>query len=136
HELLQVRKDNEKNTLPLYKIKTMFETRYAFSEKEYTQILEGLQDVNSGVEKNLESTDGGDSITKPEYQVTEFFDLQEIEPMLKSLEKMGIDPLLHWPEEESHSFSLTGGNGNGKKNQEKPAPIFKVEDKNEQELVC
>lgn len=134
HELLKVRKESGKNSLPLYRIKTMAETRYAFSEKEYTQILETLQDGKStDVEKNFESTDGSESFTKPEYQVTEFFDMQDVEPMLKHLEKAGIDPLVYWPEFEHHSF--TSGNGNGKKKEEKPAPIFKVEEKGETELV-
>ncbi|MDX9754366.1 MAG: DNA gyrase subunit B, partial [bacterium] len=62
------------------------------------------------------------------FHVIEFFDSQQMEPIAKKLEKMGIDLLKHWPIREKN------GNGKGNGNKEEsdtplPPSLFLIEDK-------
>lgn len=125
HELLKVRK-NSHSTLPLYKINSADGVRYAFSEKEYTQIIDHLEESQAA--PDAEKT--RDEVPKVKYQVLEFFETQDLEPVLQSLEKMGLDPSIHWPEHEEYLLDVVSGNGseNGS-DQKMPAPIFVVEEK-------
>jgi DNA gyrase subunit B len=109
-ELLKVRQERE-GKMPLYKIISDVGIRYAITEKEYSTILEEL---NASVEKNGETDDEGEKKTA-HYKVIEFFESQEMEPLIKKLEKSGIDLFLHWSEDvDTESNNNANGNGENK----------------------
>ncbi len=126
-ELLAARKDSN-NTLPLYKIISEAGTQFAYTEKEYSQIIEDFQAVNEETEDESEQNGKSDSTKenngKLSFRVIEFFESQDMEPLVKKLEKMGIDVFAHWPEQVEDY-----GNGNNGKEKELPPPLFLLEEK-------
>jgi len=123
-ELLQVRR--ERDSLPLYKIVSEAGEQYALTEKEYTRIVEELQAFNEESEKEALAEGVPAETQKLHYQAIEFFESPEMEPLLKKIEKMGIDVLAHWPEEEELHRAINGRNG---KNSAQPPAIFRIEEK-------
>ncbi|MFB3784798.1 MAG: DNA topoisomerase (ATP-hydrolyzing) subunit B [bacterium] len=123
-ELLQVRKERE--SLPLYKIVCEAGEQYALTEREYTRIVEELQAFNEESMKDALEEDAPAETRQLHYQAIEFFESPEMEPVLKKIEKMGIDVLAHWPDEEDPHAVINGRNG---RENEKPAPIFQMEEK-------
>ncbi|RJP19353.1 MAG: DNA topoisomerase (ATP-hydrolyzing) subunit B [Candidatus Omnitrophota bacterium] len=126
-ELLEARRDSG-GTLPLYKIISDAGSQYAYTEKEYSQIIEDLQSFNeTSSETGEEEANGSKSGNgKIQFRVIEFFESQELEPLVKKLEKSGIDVLLHWPEHVDPYASDNGTNGIEK---ELPVPLFIIEEK-------
>ncbi|MBI1390154.1 MAG: DNA topoisomerase (ATP-hydrolyzing) subunit B [bacterium] len=133
HQLLEVRADS-KNTLPLYKISVDGKDEYAFSEKEYSQIIAQYQPKDG----NGDSAEPAEEPHKKP-KVTEFFEAQNLELIIKKLEKSGINVLVHWPEPKSgqngNGASNGNGNGAGKDEKEQIPPIFRMEDKQINEAV-
>ncbi|MGC9327878.1 MAG: DNA topoisomerase (ATP-hydrolyzing) subunit B [Candidatus Hinthialibacter sp.] len=136
HELLQAQK--EKNgKLPLYKIMTEAGDMFAASEQEYSTIIEELQSANGNGQEQIPEDDGDDDSDEPKlhYKVIEFFEAQEIEAVIKKLEKIGIDLMIHWPK-TGDGLSLNGnGNGNGDTKEELPPPLFRLEEKGEETWI-
>jgi len=129
-ELLQVRKERE--SLPLYKIICEAGEQYAMTEREYTRIVEELQAFNEESAKDAEEEGEPAETRKLHYQAIEFFDSPEMEPVLKKIEKMGIDVYAHWPEEEELHVAVNGRNG---REEEEPNPIFRMEEKETVNLI-
>jgi DNA gyrase subunit B len=123
-DLLHVRSESKK-TFPLYRIVKGDEVEYAYTEKEYTHIIEGFT-PHSDMEETETEEDEPDH-KSPAYHVMEFFDSQEVEPVARKLEKMGIDLLMYWPQKEDYYE-----NNNGLMEEEAPEikPLFNLEDKN------
>jgi len=127
-ELLHERKESGRS-LPLYKIISEAGPEYAYTEKEYTQIIDAIQEANEeklGDKENNRENNGGVREHKLHYQPIEFFESQELEPIVKKIEKMDFEILNHWPKQDGPRSALNGKNGNGK---ELPSPIFQVNDK-------
>ena len=88
-ELLKVRQESER-TLPLYKIISDAGVEYAFTEKEFTKIVEDFHAANEESLLDPSEENGGDSPeSHPQlnFEAIECFETQELEPILKKLEK-------------------------------------------------
>lgn len=126
-ELLQARKQSGK-TLPIYRIIVEGKPVYAYTEKEHAQLIEPLM--------SQIDNDAGDPNTqakrfKKKFSELEFFEAQELEEIVKKLEKSGIDLCAHWPE-KSDAFNQPNENGNGNPRQNTNTdtpPLFRLEDK-------
>ncbi|HOJ62743.1 MAG TPA: DNA gyrase subunit B, partial [bacterium] len=92
----------------------------------YTRIVEEFQAFNEESEKEALAEGVPAETQKLHYQAIEFFESPEMEPLLKKIEKMGIDVLAHWPEEEELHRAINGRNG---KNSAQPPAIFRIEEK-------
>ncbi len=136
HTLLEIRKETERG-LPLFKILSEAGVEFAWTEKEFTQIVQALEDAGEeklwdvGEEKTegkLEGNGNGNG-KKMHYHIVEMLEAQEIEPILKKLEKMDIDLCEVWPEDDDYSGAVAEGNGNKQ-------PQFRLTEKEvEKELV-
>ncbi|MBN2330046.1 MAG: DNA topoisomerase (ATP-hydrolyzing) subunit B [Candidatus Omnitrophica bacterium] len=135
HELLDAQKKKD-GKLPLYKITTDEGDMFAVSEQEYSTIIEELQSAN-GDGHVQEAGDGDDDSDeqKLHYKVIEFFESQEIESIIKKLEKSGIDLMTYWPETADGSHLNGNGNGNGNQNEELHDPLFRLEEKGEETMI-
>lgn len=133
HELLQARKDSG-NTLPYYRIEHEGKHEYAFSEKEYSQIIARYQAVEQQEPVEGQEPPAEAKPEKPSFNATEFFESGELETIIKKIEKTGIDVLLHWPPlEEANGNGHKNGKKNGKDNdndQDALPPIYRMQDKN------
>ncbi len=128
-ELLYERKKSGK-TLPLYKIFSEAGEQYAYTEKEYTEIIDNLQEVSdeSGKEKEKDA----EFISK--FRSIEFFESQDVEPIVQKLEKLGIDLHERWPmREEYHTPGLDGEKQ--KEEEEKLPALYRVEQKGSSDMI-
>ncbi|MFH1742235.1 MAG: DNA topoisomerase (ATP-hydrolyzing) subunit B [bacterium] len=113
--LLKVRRESERG-LPVYQIISDAGVEYAWSEKEFSHIVQGLEDA--GEEKlwdvGAEEQEGEpkNNGQKMHYRVVEMLKAQELEPILKKIEKMGLDFSEVWPLEDDYSGAAVNGNGN------------------------
>jgi DNA gyrase subunit B len=122
--LLTYRKENN-CPLPLYKIVGDGESKYISSERDFVAQLAKYEAVNLEVEESSkENGKTSNNGKKVHFQVTEMLEGQEIEPILKQLEKNGIDVLKHFPTGDLE-FLL---NGNSHE-QEVPPALFIAEEK-------
>jgi DNA gyrase subunit B len=130
-QLLRMRRD-EGRGLPLYKIVSDAGVEYAWSEKEFSQIVQALEDA--GEEKlwdvEVEQREGDSKANGPRmhYRVVEMLEAQDVELILKKVEKMGLDPCEVWPAEEDYSGIALGNDENKK-------PHFKLTQKDTEELL-
>ncbi len=108
-ELLEERK-NSGRSLPLYKIESEAGVEFAYSEKEYTKLIDGIQEQNGDSDKKEEE---GEEEPKLHYHAVEFFESQEMEPLVKKIEKLNIDIHTHWPKREE-TYKVNGSNGKEK----------------------
>mgnify|MGYP006273193179 CR=1 FL=1 len=130
-EMLKARKDSGKH-LPLYRLVTPDGIDYAYSEKESVQKIEALQ--------NQYDQNGEDAPEapprKPPYQIQEFFETLELEPILKKIEKNGVDVYDHWPIHSDAFYGELENNGSaGNAPVDETPSIFRVEEKNESETI-
>lgn len=122
-ELLHNR--NEKGALPIYKIISDDGTKYYYNEKEFGAAIETFDAANKEVEENAnENGKASKNGKKIHFQVIEMLEAQEIEPVVKQLEKSGIDVLKHFPTGDLE-FLLNGN----KHEEEKPPVLFVTEEK-------
>jgi len=115
-ELLRAREELERG-LPLYRIVSDAGPEYAWSEKEFTEIVQALEDA--GEEKLWTIAEEGEQKPKGNgkkmhYRVVEMLEAQELEAIIKKLEKMGLNFLEIWPDEDVYLNGLSKGNGNEK----------------------
>jgi DNA gyrase subunit B len=124
HELLKARKESGQ-TLPLYKIESEEGVRFAYTEKEYSAMIEELQgDVTADADGNGSEP----ALThKMKFKVTEFFEVADLEKHIKDLEKQGIDVYEHWPEEEDYLVDFNAENAKVDKVELKP--IYQLDEK-------
>lgn len=124
HELLTKRQE-QNCPLPLYKIVSKAGTEFITSEKEFVAALEKFE---SEKQESEGEPKGNGKISangkKKHFQVTEMLEAQEIEPIIKQLEKSGINVLKHFPSGDLE-FILSN-NGHEK---EKPEVLFISEEK-------
>ena len=148
-EMLQIRADSDRRTLPLYQIVSDAGVEYVHDEKQYAQIIEALESAGeerlwdidgaggndeAGDEKPAESPSADEPSTQMAYTVTEFLESQEIEPMLRRLEQWGIDPTMAFaPVEERTDAERQGDEAEqGDGAAQTPAvPLFVLKNGNE-----
>ncbi len=124
HHLLQARADKN-STLPLYRIEYEGKEEYAFSEKEYTQIIATYQTGDPG--------DEAEASSQPKFHATEFFEAGELEAIIKKIEKSGVDVLAHWPKLEEVNGNGHHNGANQSTDEDAIEPIFRMQDKANQE---
>ncbi len=135
HELLNVRQESGRG-LPMYKIASDAGVEYAFNEKEYTQIVEDIKAANEETngEESVEESEDVSETHQIQFNVTEFFESNDIEPILKKMEKSGIDVFAFWPEREESNGLGNGSNGNGDREEER-TPLFRFEEKGQDHQI-
>ena len=111
------------HSLPLYQITSDAGIEYAYSEKEYAQIIETIEAENEMPLFEEEEKDSA-RVRIIRYQPVEFLEAQEAEPVIKKLEKLGIEILPHWQYSNESKYEFDG-------NKEKPlpTPLYEVDDR-------
>jgi len=104
--------DSRKETgkLPLYKVAVNGDERFVFSDEELRDVVAAVEEQRGGETVMLSDEENGAASGETGIKVAELFESREMEKVIRSLSKVGVD-IKHFFEAKRPTYCLTHGDG-------------------------